>query len=318
MFGVSYLLTVYNKAPYLEGVVAGLAGQTGDFPREFIFVDDGSSDGSPELVEKLTAGWPNVTLIRQANRGPSAALNAAAAAARYDYFKAVDADDILVPDSTQWLLDALRRHDAVFAYGDGGSYDLGQPVQMPVLADTPVSEALDDPMTLLLRNSFISPSYMMVPAAQYRAVGGCVEYIIPQDYSLQLKLAPRGRFAYVPGPIALMPRVAPGRLSDAPARTLHDINLLLFETLRDAPGLTPEQRRLAARRASGRALRFRRRYPGPSPLWRSWLRYLQARLPFAFDEAALIAAGLKDFGVPSQLDGFHPYPGCLTPAAGRQ
>lgn len=311
MSGISYLLTVYNKAPYLEAVVAGLAAQRGDFAREFIFVDDGSTDGSPELVEKLTAGWGNVTLIRQANRGPSAALNAAAAAARLPYLKSVDADDILVPDSSLWLLEALQTHKAVLAYGDGGSYELGQPVVMPELPAPPVSRVIADAMTMLIRNSFVSPSYMMVPADLYRQVGGCKEHIIPQDYSLQLKLAPLGPVAYVPGPIALMPKVAPGRLSDAPARTLHDINLLLLETLRERPDLTPDQRRLAARRATGRALKFRRRFPNDAPLAGSWLRWLRARLPLPADDGRLIAEGLKDFGVPSQLDGFHPYPRCL-------
>jgi hypothetical protein len=166
-------------------------------------------------------------------------------------------------------------------------------------------------MTRLLHNSFISPSYMMVPTARYRDVGGCVENVIPQDYSLQLKLARQGPFAHVAAPVALMPREAPGRLSDAPARTLHDINLLLYETLSDNPDLTTRQRRLAMRRATGRAMRFRRRYPNSAPFWRSWLRYLTARVPFAPTDERLITDGLHDFGVPSQIDGFHPYPNCV-------
>lgn len=314
MNGVSYILTVYNKAPYLPYVVQGLASQRGDFAREFVFVDDGSSDGSPELVEQLTAGWGNVRVIRQANRGPSAALNAAAAAARYDILKPVDADDVLVPDSTLWLLQALRQPNVVMSYGPGGNYDLGQPVVLPAQPAPPKIHAIAKPMTLFLHHSFLSPSYMMVPAQMYRAVGGCSEHIIPQDYSLQLKLAPLGAFGVVEAPVALMPRVAPGRLSDAPARTLHDLNLLLYETLKANPDLTRDQRRLAARRATGRALRFRRRFPNDASLWRSWLRYLIARLPVPADAAQLIADGLHDFGIPSQIDGYHPYPRCLTPA----
>ena len=49
------------------------ARQTGPFEREFMFVDDGSSDGSAELIAELTRGWRDqVLILRQPNRGASA------------------------------------------------------------------------------------------------------------------------------------------------------------------------------------------------------------------------------------------------------
>ncbi len=50
MAGVSYVVTVYNKAPYLPAMLDALAGQAGDFERQFIFVDDGSTDGSLDIL----------------------------------------------------------------------------------------------------------------------------------------------------------------------------------------------------------------------------------------------------------------------------
>ena len=47
---VSYVVTIYNKTAALPFLVAGLAAQEGDFEREFIFVDDGSTDGSVPLL----------------------------------------------------------------------------------------------------------------------------------------------------------------------------------------------------------------------------------------------------------------------------
>ena len=46
--GVSFIVTVYDKAAHLPRIIESLARQTGSFPREFIFVDDGSSDDSVE------------------------------------------------------------------------------------------------------------------------------------------------------------------------------------------------------------------------------------------------------------------------------
>ena len=80
--GVSYIVTVFDKAPFLPRVVDALRRQTGDFAREFFFVDDGSRDGSADLIAELTRGWrDSVVVLRQANRGASAATNAGAARA---------------------------------------------------------------------------------------------------------------------------------------------------------------------------------------------------------------------------------------------
>ena len=53
MNGVSYIVTVYNKASFLPATIAALAAQQGDFEREFIFVDDGSTDGSIDQLRQL-------------------------------------------------------------------------------------------------------------------------------------------------------------------------------------------------------------------------------------------------------------------------
>ncbi len=69
MAGVSYVVTVYNKAPYLPAVLDALAGQAGDFERQFIFVDDGSTDGGLDILRDRTAGWRNATILSQADAG---------------------------------------------------------------------------------------------------------------------------------------------------------------------------------------------------------------------------------------------------------
>src|SRR5512135_2262505 len=95
--GVSFIVTVYNKAPYLPAVIAALAAQVGDFEREFVFVDDGSTDGSAEAIRERIKDWPNAKLICQSNQGAGGAMNTAAAAASLPFLKMVDADDLLLP-----------------------------------------------------------------------------------------------------------------------------------------------------------------------------------------------------------------------------
>ena len=53
---VSYVATLFNKRAFLPYVIAGLAAQTGDFDRQYIFVDDGSSDDTVDVLRDLVAG----------------------------------------------------------------------------------------------------------------------------------------------------------------------------------------------------------------------------------------------------------------------
>ena len=52
--GVSFVVPVYNKAPHLPRVIAQIKAQQGDFPKQYVFLDDGSSDGSLDIVRAET------------------------------------------------------------------------------------------------------------------------------------------------------------------------------------------------------------------------------------------------------------------------
>ena len=73
--GVSFVVPVYNKAPYLTGVLAAIRAQRGDFPRQYVLIDDGSTDGSLALLKELTGDWPNTVIETQANAGSAHATN---------------------------------------------------------------------------------------------------------------------------------------------------------------------------------------------------------------------------------------------------
>src|SRR5208282_1239161 len=93
---VSYVVTIYNKAAYLPYLIEGLANQEGEFEREHIFVNDGSTDDSLAVLRGLAAAWPRVKIIDLPNGGPSLAMNAGLRAASGDFIKPVDDDNMLV------------------------------------------------------------------------------------------------------------------------------------------------------------------------------------------------------------------------------
>ncbi len=102
---ISVIIPLYNKAPFVERSLKSALTQTfTDF--ELIVVDDGSTDGGHEIVERC--GDPRVRLIRQANAGPGAARNRGLAEARGDFVAFLDADDEWLPPFLEKSLEALE------------------------------------------------------------------------------------------------------------------------------------------------------------------------------------------------------------------
>ena len=96
---LSIIIPVYNKTEYLEGCLKSVLGQTEE-DLEVICVDDGSTDGSAETVERFAGNDRRIRLIRQPNLGAGAARNAGIKAARGEYIAFLDADDFYPSNDT--------------------------------------------------------------------------------------------------------------------------------------------------------------------------------------------------------------------------
>lgn len=98
---VSVIVPAYNEAANIAATVRSLVASA--YPAlEVIVVDDGSSDGTAEIVERL--GLRGVRVIRQANAGKPAALNTGIRAARAGLLVLVDGDTVFQPDTVHRLV----------------------------------------------------------------------------------------------------------------------------------------------------------------------------------------------------------------------
>lgn len=284
MVAVSFLITVYNKTPFLPHVVAGLASQMGDFEREWIFVEDGSTDGSAEMLADLTAGWQNCQVVRQANSGPAAAFNAGLQRASGDVIKPVDGDDRLTPWATEALLDAMAESGLPVAFGAMNrrrAYDPTLDLRAAHVARgegahkaPPVVRTLMDS----LRTAQTNPSAMAAQSDIVRRAGGCDPGVFIQDYSLELRLAALTDFACIDETVHLEPVARSGRLTNNQAQILHDLNLAMANLLDSHPELPAGLRRLALKRAARRSWLWAQRRQGEGLLSREHLRCLAADL----------------------------------------
>ena len=99
----------YNSAAYMERAVDSLLA--GGEEMEVIIVDDGSTDETGTIADRLATAYPTVVRAHhQPNGGHGSAINHGIAAAQGVYFKVVDSDDRLVKENVPGLMDLLRKH----------------------------------------------------------------------------------------------------------------------------------------------------------------------------------------------------------------
>lgn len=88
----SVIMPLYNKAPYVEKAIRSVLEQT--YPHyELIVINDGSTDNSAEIAEKLLEGVTNAKFINQQNSGVATTRNNGVAIAKGEYVCFLDADD---------------------------------------------------------------------------------------------------------------------------------------------------------------------------------------------------------------------------------
>ncbi|MEE1273729.1 MAG: glycosyltransferase family A protein [Olegusella sp.] len=113
----SIVVPCYNVENYIEDCIGSIESQTiGDW--EVVIVDDGSTDASGLIVDRMQKSHPErITVIHQSNHGQLLSRRAAFAKARGKYLVCLDADDTLRADALETLRDLYSEHpDAIIQF----------------------------------------------------------------------------------------------------------------------------------------------------------------------------------------------------------
>jgi len=203
---VAVVIPCHNAAPWLQQTLGSVLQQTLP-PAELVLVDDGSTDASVAIAQRL-----GVRCHRQQCAGPAAARNAGVRATTAPLVAFLDADDCFVPEKLALQVAHLHHSGAAMSCTDAWVVEDGERVRRKNPANTP--QRLD--FHRLLDGNPVICSSVLVRRGALEAAGGFDEdpvLIATEDYDLWLRIAQSGAVAYLGQPLVEY-RITPGQLSD--------------------------------------------------------------------------------------------------------
>jgi glycosyltransferase involved in cell wall biosynthesis len=198
---VSVLMPVYNPGGFLREAIDSVLAQS--YPAfELIAIDDGSSDGSYELLQAYAARDARVRVFRQPrNLGIVAARNRAFREARADarYFAILDSDDVALPDRLERQVAFLEAHPDHALVG-GHTWVIDEHSKPVGIRRYPTDYA--QICSVITRYNPIAQPAVMLRRSVVDALGGYDEaFPRCQDYELWLRVAARHPIANLDVPV---------------------------------------------------------------------------------------------------------------------
>jgi glycosyltransferase involved in cell wall biosynthesis len=211
---VSVLLPVYNGGVFLEPALESIRAQTfTDF--ECLVLDDGSTDGSGDVAQRIANRDVRFRVIRRENRGLVATLNELLGEARGELIARMDADDVALPDRFARQVEFMAANPQVVCLGGGQILmdERGRPIA-PI--EPPVDDRAIQESALRGHGSICHPT-AMIRASALQALGGYRPAFYPaEDLDLWLRLGELGELANLAEPVIFY-RVHSGSISGAAA-----------------------------------------------------------------------------------------------------
>jgi len=194
---ISVVMAVYNGQRYLKQAVQSVLTQTcTDF--EFIIINDGSTDDSGQILQKLAEQDERIHLISQENHGLTPSLNKGIALARGKYIARMDADDICLPQRFAKQSEFLEANPGYVAVGaevlmiDPEGWAIG------LRGHGRTHEEIDARLLLGDGGAMTHP-VVMLKAETLRVIGGYrEEFVTTQDLDLFLRLSEVGKLYNLP------------------------------------------------------------------------------------------------------------------------
>lgn len=110
-FDLSIIVPVYNVEKYLEKCLNSIINQKTNFSYEIICINDGSTDGSLEILNKYANKYKQIKIISEKNQGLSAARNTGIKCSQGKYLMFIDSDDYITETCVDKLMKEAKKFD---------------------------------------------------------------------------------------------------------------------------------------------------------------------------------------------------------------
>lgn len=194
---VSVVMPAYNARRYVaEAIDSVLAQNFADF--EFLIIDDGSTDGTGDLLQDYSERDRRIRVINQPNSGVGAALNRGIEQSRGRYIARMDSDDACMPDRFEKQVDYLNRNPDCVLVGARVLMIDQDGCPLFEMESVQTTHEQIDRLLMEARWSIVHPSVMMRTDV-VRKLGGYNNDLVPvEDHDLFLRLAEVGKLANLP------------------------------------------------------------------------------------------------------------------------
>ena len=202
---ISVIVPIYNIKEYLERCIDSILAQTYQ-NIEVLMVDDGSTDGTSELVDKIALKDSRIRVFHKENGGSSSARNLAMTEAKGQYFSFIDSDDYIEPDMMEKLYQAIQNSGMPIAQGAREEID-EQGNILPDICIPPEKETVyaskDFMRELLLHKGDCSFCTKLTKACLFHENG----FVFPEgklneDFHVLVKMLP-----FIPGIVSIPKRM---------------------------------------------------------------------------------------------------------------
>lgn len=240
---ISAIIPTYNRAVYLERAIGSVLAQEQPCD-ELIVVDDGSTDPTPALVERLAAGSAvPIRLVRQANRGAAAARNLGIREARGQLLAFLDSDDWWLPHKLRLQTAAMAAAPAfLISHTRELWYRRGQRVNQKKKHDPPHGDIFAASLGMCV----VGMSTVVARRELFDRYGGFDETLpCCEDYDLWLRVGYREPFLLVPEALTAKEGGRPDQLSVVHRMGMDRFRIQSLIRLLESTDLKPGQRRAA-------------------------------------------------------------------------
>ncbi len=199
---ITYIILLRTQENNVPKLAANLNTITGKFRKEYIIVDDCSTDNTLAAAQEAFGHFPRATILCNTEyRGTAYSVNLALKLSHGDYVHFIDGDEIVTPNSTEELLNACDTMGCEVAYGLHGTLD-GSDNKFVSPYETGEVLSIESPIKAVLDNRIrdirkIGYSASLISMNLLEKINGADDDLFLHNLSLGLRCGKYSKFAAV-------------------------------------------------------------------------------------------------------------------------